>query len=100
MLVARISDGNKAGNVSTARRGSLMITEIHPNQTPVGAGFNIQEYGSSVIGVAGNNASPQTTVIFNGEPLDTDFRDGTYVTARVPDRLFSVEGIYEVYLLK
>ncbi len=87
-------------NSPGAHRGIFAITELHPWATPVGTGFNVQHDRGSTLGVVCKNASPSTTVIFDGEPLETAVMNDTYVTALVSDYLFSVEREVEVYLLK
>jgi hypothetical protein len=84
---------------SDQTKTSLVIVALHPDTTTAGQAFNAQPDGASAIAVSCKGATKATVIIFAGEKLPTVYGGPTLLTAKVPSRLYSKSGRYDVYLL-
>lgn len=80
--------------------GKLEILALTPKYTIAGERFNALIDGRSVLRIECRNASARTTIIFDGKPLRTVYRDGEYVEGNVPYGYIRQEGHRPVFLLK
>jgi hypothetical protein len=76
----------------------LSISQISPSETLVNAAFNVQPDGSSAIAVFGQNITPGVVVYWNDQPLLTAIGGDDWVSATVPNSLFSQPGNATLYL--
>jgi hypothetical protein len=75
--------------------------EIHaygPNRIQAGRAFNRQPGGASAMWLKTRGATSWTIITFNDHELETVVRSPSFLTAVVPDPLFSVPGEAQVYL--
>ncbi len=75
------------------------IVSLHPDGTTAGKVFNSQVDGASAIAVTCKGAMNTTAIVFAGEKLPMVYGGPTLLTAKVPGRLYSKAGHYDVYLV-
>lgn len=72
------------------------ITQLFPDATTAGKGFNVQADGSSAMGLTGANFLPSATILLNGEPQATNFGDIDKLGSVFPAKFFANKGVVKV----
>ena len=72
------------------------ITQLFPDTTTAGKGFNVQPDGSSAMGLTGANFLPSATILFNGEAQVTNFGDIDKLSSAFPAKFFANKGVVKV----
>jgi hypothetical protein len=72
------------------------ITQLFPDATEAGKGFNLQANGSSAMGLTGVNFLPTAKVLLNGEPQETNFGDIDKLGTTFPAKFFATKGVVKV----
>jgi hypothetical protein len=68
------------------------IHGLSPSETQTGVGFQVQQDGSSALGVTGEGFLRSDTLLWNGQPLPTVYGDSTFISASVPAVLLARPG--------
>jgi hypothetical protein len=71
---------------------------LHPSETPRGIKFNEQPNGISAIAVECENATKDTVIVFDNNPLTTVFGNSALLTAEVPAEYYSQPRVIAVSL--
>ncbi len=77
-------------------RPSPKIHDLFPSNAYAGVPFSVRFDGLSVLGVAGEGFSPDSTVYFGEEPLMTLFNASDAVTATLPGALLFRPGVIPI----
>lgn len=97
--VARVPLSRGAGSQEAGGgEKPLILRTIRPSRTQMGVPFNVQPNGMSALSLVTENATEKTQVIMDGVQLATTFGHPGWLTAVVPDALFSQPGKLEVFL--
>lgn len=72
------------------------ITQLYPDSTTAGTGFNVQPNGTSAMGLTGANFLPAAKILLNGEPQETNFGDIDKLGCSFPKKFFAQKGIVKV----
>jgi glycosyltransferase involved in cell wall biosynthesis len=96
-------DDNAIGSDAATPPGTpepdqFRIKAMHPSSTRLGQGFNVQPDGASVFAIECEQAGPWSTVVCDGQPLETTFGSPGLITAVVPPRLLEHAGAHRVQL--
>ena len=83
---------------NTQSQTALTIVGLYPDATSASKPFNTQADGTAAIAVACKGATKTTVIVFAGEKLMTVYGGPTFLTGKVPSRLYSKPGEYEVFL--
>ena len=91
-------DTPATSSTNTRITGPLTLSRIIPLDARARQGFNVQPNGESALSAIGENALPDTVIIFDSKPLISVYGGPSLVTAFVPGELTEDPGRYEVYL--
>ena len=72
------------------------ITQLFPDSTEAGKGFNVQSDGTSAMGMTGANFLPTAKIQLNGEPQATNFGDIDKLGFLFPAKYFAKRGVVKV----
>ena len=72
------------------------ITQLFPDSTPAGKGFNVQADGSSAMGMTGANFLPTAKILLNGEAQLTNFGDTDKLGCTIPPKFFAAKGVVKI----
>ena len=72
------------------------ITQLFPDRTTLGKGFNVQPSGDSALGLTGANFLPTAKILLNGEPQETNFSDIDKLGCIFPPKFFAIQGVVKV----
>jgi hypothetical protein len=76
----------------------VVLKLLHPSGTPRGAKFNVQANGKSAIAVECENATRDTVILFDNNPLTTVFGTSSLLTAEVPLEYYAQPRVIAVSL--
>lgn len=69
-----------------------VLVRLHPSKITAGRGFNVQPGGQSALVAECEHATPNSTIVFGGQPLPTSFGGPTLLSALVPAALYAHAG--------
>ncbi len=72
------------------------ITQLFPDSTTAGTGFNVQPNGTSAMGLTGANFLPAAKILLNGEPQVTNFGDIDKLGCLFPAKFLASKGVVKV----
>ena len=72
------------------------ITQLFPDSTEAGKGFNVQSDGTSAMGMTGANFLPTAKIQLNGEAQATNFGDIDKLGFLFPAKYFAKRGVVKV----
>jgi len=87
-----------AGPRRSAEPDQLRLCAVHPPSTRLGQGFNVQPNGVSVFAIECEHAGPWSTVMCDGQPLETTFGSPALITAIAPPGLLERAGAHHVHV--
>ena len=91
IAIALVLSGCSEKPVSTVQVSPAIVLKVlHPPGTPAGIKFNVQSNGTAAIAVECENATRDTVILFDNQPLRTAFGNGSMLTAEVPPEYFSL----------
>jgi hypothetical protein len=76
----------------------LVLKVLHPSATATGIKFNVQPNGISAIAVECENATRDTVILFDNNPLTTVFGNSSLLTAEVPAEYYAQPRVVAVSL--
>ena len=76
----------------------IVVKLLHPGGTPRGIKFNEQPNGTSAIAVECENATRDTVILFDNNPLTTVFGNSSLLTAEVPPEYYVQSRVIAVSL--
>ncbi len=69
-----------------------VLVRLHPATITAGHGFNVQPGGQSALVAECEHATPNSMIVFGGQPLPTSFGGPTLLSALVPAALYAQAG--------
>jgi asparagine synthase (glutamine-hydrolysing) len=92
-------DADQALRVSGTRQDELTLARLTPSQTSAGVAFNVQADGSAALSVMSAHAGPWTSIVIDGEELQTTYGSGGELSALVPERFYAGPGVHRIHLV-
>ena len=87
-----------AGPAAVSGPAQPVLRQLNPSSTRAGQAFNVQPNGQAALSIACEDAAPDTVIVFDGTPLSTTYGGQGWLSALLPDNLYSRPGRYAVYL--